>query len=87
MTYNIAWDTSANKDYFKDLLKDTFDTTAREALIEYKTMFREVKSGDEYERYARHAGLPDSEDINNPKRHGTLWRNLWELEKRTIPCT
>ena len=63
MTYNIAWDTSTNKDYFKDLLKDTFDTTAREALIEYKTMFREVKSGDEYERYARHAGLPDSEDI------------------------
>jgi hypothetical protein len=63
MAYEIGWDTSTNKDYFKDLLKDTFDTTAREALVEYPTMFREVKSTDEYERWARHAGLPDSEDL------------------------
>jgi hypothetical protein len=65
MTYNVNWDTSTNKDYFKNLLYDTFDTTAREALVEYKTMFREPKSSDRYERWARHAGLPLAEDVSD----------------------
>lgn len=63
MTYNIAWDTTTNLDYFKNLLKDTFDTTAREALVEWPTMYRTVKSSDYYERFSRHAGLPHAEDL------------------------
>ena len=63
MAYNIPWDTSTNKDYFKNLLKDTFDTTAKEALVEWPTMYRTVSSSDEYERFSRHAGLPQPDVI------------------------
>lgn len=63
MAYNIPWDTSTGKDYFKNLLKDTFDTTAREALVEWPTMYRTVPSSDEFERFSSHAGLPQAEDL------------------------
>ena len=63
MAYAIGWETSTNKDYFKNLLKDTFDTTAREALVEWPNMYRTVSSSDEYERFSRHAGLPQAEVI------------------------
>jgi hypothetical protein len=63
MAYEIGWDTTTNKDYFKNLLYDTFDTSAREALVEWPNMFKAVKSKDYYERRARHVGLPLSEDL------------------------
>jgi hypothetical protein len=63
MAYEIGWDTTTNKDYFKNLLYDTFDTSAREALVEWPNMFKAVKSKDYYERRARHVGLPLSEEL------------------------
>lgn len=57
MVYNINWDSTTNKDYLKDLLKEVFDSTDREALVEHPQVMRTMESADEYERFARHAGL------------------------------
>ena len=57
MTYQISWDSTTNRDYFKKLLKEAFDTSDREALVEYPGVVREIKTADEYERYSRHVGL------------------------------
>ena len=63
MTYNIAWDTTTDRQYFKNLMKKVFRTTDEPALTEYKTMFKMVDSKDEYEKFGRDAGLPLAEQI------------------------
>lgn len=52
------WDTSTNKDVFKTLIKDTFDSTAREAVIESPKLFTMEDSDDLYERTQRMASMP-----------------------------
>jgi hypothetical protein len=63
MTYNIAWDTTTDRQYFKNLMKKVFRTTDAPALTEYKQMFKMVESKDEYEKFGRDAGLPLAENI------------------------
>jgi hypothetical protein len=52
-----TFDQSTNKDLFKTLLLDVFDNTQREALVEWQTMFKEIKTNDDYERKMRIAGM------------------------------
>ena len=51
------WDTSTNKDVFKTLVDNWFNSTDREPLVEWPTMFLDLKTKDEYERRGRIAGL------------------------------
>ena len=51
------FDTSTNKDTFKLLVREWWDTTAREALVEWTNVFKDIKTSDEYEREGRLAGL------------------------------
>jgi len=63
MAHDIYWDNTTNKDFFKSLLWDVFDTTKREAMYEAETMVKHIKTKDEYERRARIAGLTGMEKI------------------------
>jgi len=63
MTFNIGWDTSTNKDIFKNLLRELFDSTDREALVEYPNVVKELKVSDYYERFARQAGLEGMSEL------------------------
>ncbi|MGY5874068.1 MAG: hypothetical protein RTV72_17600 [Candidatus Thorarchaeota archaeon] len=51
------WDTSTNKDAFKTLVKDWFDSTDREPLVEWKRVCKALTTSDDYERRGRYAGL------------------------------
>ena len=51
------WDTSTNKDIFKTLVKKWFDSTDREALVEWPNVAKSYKTSDDYERHGRYAGL------------------------------
>jgi len=51
------WDTSTNKDVFKTLVKDWFDSTDRPELVEWKRVAKALSTSDEYERRGRFAGL------------------------------
>jgi hypothetical protein len=51
------WDTSTNKDAFKTLVRSWFDSTDREALVEYPKVVKTYKTSDEYERHGRYAML------------------------------
>jgi len=63
MAHSIYWDNTTNKDFFKSLLWDVFDTTKREALYEAETMVKHIKTKDEYERRARIAGISGMEKL------------------------
>jgi hypothetical protein len=52
-----TFDASTNKDLFKTILLDLFDNTTGKALVEWKSMFKEVKTKDDYERSMRIAGM------------------------------
>lgn len=51
------WDNTDNKDVFKTLVDQWFNSTDREPLSEWRTMFKDLKTKDEYERRGRWAGL------------------------------
>jgi len=51
------WDRSDNKDVFKTLVRRWFDSTDREAIVEWPRVFKSYKTSDEYERHGRYAGL------------------------------
>ena len=57
MIVRTNWDTSTNKDVFKTLVRKWFDSTDREALVEYPQMMKTLTTNDEYERHGRYAGL------------------------------
>jgi hypothetical protein len=63
MAYNIGWDTTTDRQYFKKLMKAVFRSTDRPGWTEYKQMFRLISSADEYEKFGRDAGLPLAENI------------------------
>lgn len=51
------WDASDNKDVFKTLVKEWFNSTDRMPLVEFPNVVKEMESTDEYERLGRYAGL------------------------------
>jgi hypothetical protein len=51
------WDTSTGKESLKTLVRGWFDSTEREALVEWKGLCKDLKTSDEFEREARVAGL------------------------------
>ena len=53
----VSWDTSTNKDVFKTLVDEWFNSTDRAPLVEWRNMFMDLKTKDEYERRGRWAGL------------------------------
>jgi len=54
---STAWDKSTNRDVFKTLVKERFDSTSGQALVEWKSVFKDLKTSDDYERVMRIAGL------------------------------
>ena len=63
------FDTSTNKDTFKLLVREWWDTTAREALVEWTNVFKDIKTTDEYEREGRLAGLGAMSQIGDGAEH------------------
>lgn len=63
MAHDIYWDNTTNKDFFKSLLWDVFDTTKRQAMYEAETMVKHIKTKDEYERRAKISGLTGMEKL------------------------
>jgi hypothetical protein len=59
------FDTTTNKDTFKLLVREWYDSTARDALVEWKEVFKDIKTGDEYEREGRLAGLGAMSQISD----------------------
>ena len=51
------WDSSTNKDTLKTLVRRWFDSTDREPLKEYPSVFKTYSSKDQFERHGRYAGL------------------------------
>lgn len=51
------WDTSTGKESLKTLTRTWFDSTDREDLVEWKSLCKDIKTSDDYEREARMAGL------------------------------
>ncbi len=52
-----SWDTSTNLDVFKTLVDNWFNSTDRAPLSEWKNMFMDLRTQDDYERRGRWAGL------------------------------
>lgn len=51
------WDTSTNRDTFKTSVKDWFDNTDREPMVEWPNVANALTTSDDYERRGRYAGL------------------------------
>jgi hypothetical protein len=51
------FDTSTNKDMFKTLVKNWWNLSDREAMVEYPNVVKTLTTQDEYERLGRWAGL------------------------------
>ena len=63
MTFNIGWDTSTNKEILKSQLRELWDSTDREAMVEYPNVVKELDVSDYYERFARQAGLEGMQQL------------------------
>lgn len=61
--HRVSWDTSTNKDVFKTLVRQWFDSTDREAMVEYQNVMKDLTTSDEYERHGRFAGLDLAEAV------------------------
>ena len=57
------WDTSTGKESLKSLVRSWFDSTDRENLVEWKSLCKDIKTKDDYEREARLAGLGAMQEI------------------------
>ena len=62
-TILTGWDTSTNLDVFKTLVKKTFDSTDREAIVEANRLYNMEKTSDLYERTMRFAGMERGVEI------------------------
>lgn len=54
---NTKWDKSTNRDVFKTLVKEHFNSTDGKAMVEYKSFVKNLTTNDDYERIMRLAGL------------------------------
>ena len=57
------WDLSTNKDVFKTLVSEWFNSTDRPPLVEYPRVVNDISSSDEYERMGRFAGLDYASEV------------------------
>ena len=57
------WDTSTGKESMKTLVRSWFDSTEREALVEWKMLCKDIKTNDDFEREARVAGLGAMQEL------------------------
>ena len=57
------WDTSTGKESLKTLTRTWFDSTDRENLIEWKSLCKDLKSSDDFERETRTAGLGAMQEL------------------------
>lgn len=57
------WDTSTGKESLKSLTRSWFDSTERENLVEWKSLCKDIKTKDDYEREARVAGLGAMQEL------------------------
>jgi hypothetical protein len=57
------WDTSTGKETLKTLTRTWFDSTDRENLVEWKSLCKDIKTKDDYEREGRLAGLGAMQEI------------------------
>src|SRR5574343_2057960 len=57
------WDTSSGKESLKTLTRTWFDSTERPELVEWKSLCKDLKTSDDYEREARVAGLGAMQEI------------------------
>jgi hypothetical protein len=57
------WDTSTGKESLKTLTRSWFDSTEREALVEWKNLCKDIKTNDDFEREAEIAGLGAMQEI------------------------
>ena len=57
------WDESTNSDVFKTLIRDIWDSTDREALVEHKELVKVISTKDEFEREMRIAGMGLAEQV------------------------
>lgn len=51
------FDKSANRDVFKTLVKEHFNSTTGKAIVEWQGIMKDLKTSDDYERVMRVAGL------------------------------
>ena len=57
------WDTSTGKESLRTFVRGWFDTTEREALVEWKSLCKDIKTNSDYEREARVAGLGAMQEL------------------------
>lgn len=62
-TLNTGWDTSTGKEVFKTLVKKTFDSTDRDAVMEASSFYNMETTEDLFERTMRLAGMPRGSEI------------------------
>lgn len=55
--HGTFWDSSTGKETLKTLTRSWFDSTEREALVEWKNLCKAISTKDDYEREGRMAGL------------------------------
>ena len=75
-----VWDTSSGKDVFRRLVRDVFDNTKRDALMESEKLYKMKTSDKLFERGMRMAGMPYGNyvvesgkvPLYDPKFGGTL---------------
>jgi hypothetical protein len=81
-----VWDTTTGKELFRKLVRKTFDSTDREALIESEKLYNMMTSDKLFERTMRFAGLPSGAymveggkiPLYDPKFGGTVDYNQKE---------
>jgi hypothetical protein len=59
-----TWDESTNQDVFKTLVRKTFDSTDRAAVLQSKRLYNMLDTNDLYERTMRFAGLPAGHKVD-----------------------
>lgn len=63
MAIYTTFDTTTNKELFKKLVRNVFDSTDRDAVLESSRLYNMKTSGDLYERDLRMAGLPTGKQL------------------------
>lgn len=64
MALMTGWDGSPNQDVFKTLVRKTFDSTDREAIVEAERLYNMNTTDDLYERDMRYSGMERGVNIS-----------------------
>lgn len=63
MPIRVGFDTTTNKELFKKLIEEIFDTCDRPALVEYKEVYKDKKISEEYIRLLRMGGFTAAGEV------------------------